>query len=325
MEQLSFDDLPGDGPPAQKLHGHGRGANLRKDDDGRECGACGHYKPWDDFHISKANRYGHVTICKPCMVIKGAEKTKARQAARPPKVTPKCLLPICDEDFHCCGYCKRHYEQWRILGRPEDFTGIPVVKPVERPDLPGELWRAIPTYEGIYEASDHGRVWSIPRLLESGRLAGKQVGGLILAGDLSDPRGYVRYGLKRPGERQQTHHNAHRLVLWAFTGENPPELDTRHLDGNPANNRWAPGGTDEEIIANGGNLVYGTRSENAHDRVRHGTWVNNNKYTDATHCINGHAFDEANTYWRPTGGRACKACPKEKAAARRAAAKKEAA
>ncbi len=25
-------------------------------------------------------------------------------------------------------------------------------------------------------------------------------------------------------------------------------------------------------------------------------------------CVNGHPFDEANTYWRPGGGRACRAC-----------------
>lgn len=29
---------------------------------------------------------------------------------------------------------------------------------------------------------------------------------------------------------------------------------------------------------------------------------------DKTHCPDGHAFDEANTYWRPKGGRDCKAC-----------------
>lgn len=27
-----------------------------------------------------------------------------------------------------------------------------------------------------------------------------------------------------------------------------------------------------------------------------------------THCHRGHPFDEANTYWRPDGGRDCKAC-----------------
>ncbi len=27
-----------------------------------------------------------------------------------------------------------------------------------------------------------------------------------------------------------------------------------------------------------------------------------------THCIHGHLFDEANTYWRKCGGRACRRC-----------------
>lgn len=27
-----------------------------------------------------------------------------------------------------------------------------------------------------------------------------------------------------------------------------------------------------------------------------------------THCAHGHAFDEANTYYRPRGGRGCRAC-----------------
>ena len=31
-----------------------------------------------------------------------------------------------------------------------------------------------------------------------------------------------------------------------------------------------------------------------------------------THCKHGHPFDEENTYWRPTGGRMCLACKRER-------------
>jgi hypothetical protein len=232
---------------------------------------------------------------------------------RPPRVKPTCSIAECGGDARCRTWCNRHYELWRKYGSPHGPS-------VERPDLPGENWRPVPTFGGLYEVSDFGRVWSVLRQAGNGMF----VGGQILKGDLSDPRGYVRVGLKRPGDRRPRHYSVHRLVLWAFTGENPPELDTRHLDGNPANNRWAPGATDDEIRAAGGNLAFGTASENAHDRVRHGTWVNNNRFVGATKCVNDHDFDEANTYWRPGGGRACKACARERAARYRAAAREAA-
>jgi predicted XRE-type DNA-binding protein len=40
-------------------------------------------------------------------------------------------------------------------------------------------------------------------------------------------------------------------------------MECRHLDGNPENNRVD-------------NLCWGTRSENAQDSMKHGTFVNNN-------------------------------------------------
>ena len=189
-----------------------------------------------------------------------------------------------------------------------------------RPDLPGEHWRPVPTYEGLYEISDFGRVWGLPRRARDGRF----IAGRIRKADRSARGGYARVGLVRLDSPKPEKYFVHRLVLWAFTGENPADLDTRHLDGNPANNRWTPGETEEEIRANGGNLMFGTRSENAHDRVRHGTWVNNNRFVGVTKCVNGHDFDEANTYWRPTGGRACKACARERRANYRAAAREAA-
>lgn len=41
------------------------------------------------------------------------------------------------------------------------------------------------------------------------------------------------------------------------------------------------------------------------------------KRREQTHCKNGHAFDEANTYFRPTGGRICRACNRARQQARK--------
>lgn len=49
----------------------------------------------------------------------------------------------------------------------------------------------------------------------------------------------------------------HRLVLLAYVGLPAPGQVTRHLDGNPGNNAIS-------------NLAWGTESENAQDRIRHG-------------------------------------------------------
>lgn len=72
------------GKPTRWIKGHGR--RKRIDDGGRECGECGDYKPWDDFHISRTVKHGHVTTCKPCMAAKASEAwvnggRAARQAA----------------------------------------------------------------------------------------------------------------------------------------------------------------------------------------------------------------------------------------------------
>ena len=51
---------------------------------------------------------------------------------------------------------------------------------------------------------------------------------------------------------------AHRAVLEAFVGPCPPGQQSRHLDGDPRNNTTS-------------NLRWGTPSENADDKRRHGT------------------------------------------------------
>jgi Recombination endonuclease VII len=78
MEQLTFDLSASGSTPAKK----GRGVRRRIDDLGRECGDCGQYKPWDDFHISRGTAYGHTTTCKPCAIDKSRERSAAKRRER---------------------------------------------------------------------------------------------------------------------------------------------------------------------------------------------------------------------------------------------------
>jgi len=87
--------------------------------------------------------------------------------------------------------------------------------------------------------------------------------------------------------------SVHGLVMLAFVGPRPDNLEVLHFDGNKLNNRLD-------------NLRYGTSSENKFEAVRQGLNFNANK----THCINGHEFTPDNTYDHG-GNRGCKTCHRE--------------
>ena len=117
-----------------------------------------------------------------------------------------------------------------------------------------------------------------------------------------NPRGYLYVNFSRPGFRQTF--QVHVLVMLTFAGPCPEGKQVRHLNGMPDDNRWAPGDDEAQVIAAGGNLIYGTPKENAEDRdERHRT----NYESNLTHCPQNHPYDEENTYWYK-GTRQCKAC-----------------
>lgn len=113
------------------------------------------------------------------------------------------------------------------------------------PVAPQEQWCGIPGHPD-YQVSDQGRVRSRARpggwrVLRCGRFPDKP---------------YRRVALKTPGGAYK-HHMVHVLVLEAFVGPCPAGMQTRHLDGDGANNRLD-------------NLRWGTPKENAEDQDRHG-------------------------------------------------------
>jgi hypothetical protein len=168
---------------------------------------------------------------------------------------------------------------------------------VQRPA--DQKWLPVPGWEGLYEVSDQGLIWSnYPWQKRPGHLLKTP----------PDKHGYQQLNLSRGGA--STHSLVHMLVATAFHGPRPPGMECRHLDGNPANNAAT-------------NLTWGTSTENNRDLVRHGTHYS--KFRDATHCVHGHEFTPEDTGWRdrPSGGRFCIACKKrrnkEQAARRKAA------
>jgi hypothetical protein len=118
--------------------------------------------------------------------------------------------------------------------------------------IPAEVWRAVPGYEGLYQASNFGRLRS--RWVRGHRKLCDE--WTILRG-IKKRYGYIHHGL-RDQQGNCRSRGAHRIVYEAFAGIPPDGIDCRHLDGNSGNNHLS-------------NLRWSTRVENIRDRTLHGT------------------------------------------------------
>lgn len=110
----------------------------------------------------------------------------------------------------------------------------------------GEVWRPIPGYEGLYQVSNRGRVWSSWR------------GGRLLKAVHAGRPGYLRLRVILCNGETRRQVGVHQLVMLAFVGPCPPGMEVLHNDGNEYRNWWPE------------NLRYGTHKENQQDMVRHG-------------------------------------------------------
>jgi hypothetical protein len=129
----------------------------------------------------------------------------------------------------------------------------------------------------VWSAGGQGRDQRPVRSIDRINSAGRQVKGQIL----SIAEGTQRRSVTRRGylqtkvysdEGKQETKTVHSLILLANVGPPPEGMQTRHLDGEPWNNRWEPG--DEETTkAAGGNLIYGTGPEQHKDQVKAGTFT----------------------------------------------------
>jgi WD40 repeat protein len=125
-----------------------------------------------------------------------------------------------------------------------------------------EIWKVIPGYENLYEASSEGRIRSVDRTVRTfSARAGKETllrrRGKILSLN-TGPRGYLLVSLSKDGVVRTRRVN--RLVCCAFYGSQPETVLACHNDGNQVNNRSK-------------NLRWDTPSANQADRKLHGTAI----------------------------------------------------
>lgn len=128
--------------------------------------------------------------------------------------------------------CHPHYRIWLVRGR------VLPRRPICRE------WRPIPGFEGYYDASDSGLIWSIRKCQP---LVQSPTGS-----------GYLQVTLSVGGRTHSI--GVHQLIALTFIGRCPPGMEVLHGEGNVKTNNDRT------------NLRYGTRAENLQQSVREGTF-----------------------------------------------------
>ena len=117
-----------------------------------------------------------------------------------------------------------------------------------------EIWKDIPNYEGLYQASNLGRVKSLERFRKgkNGFLA--SVKEKILK-TLMLNSGYYQVRLYKNSIGKM--YLIHRLIWETFNGQIPEGYELNHLDEIPSNNRLS----NLSLVTHKENINYGTRNE----------------------------------------------------------------
>lgn len=113
-----------------------------------------------------------------------------------------------------------------------------------------EVWTDIPEYEGRYQVSNMGRVKSLDRSVIDKKGRKHPTTGRVMKPVPDKKTGHLRIGLFKDNKRCVLY--VHRLVMEAFVGQCPSNMEVCHNDGDSSNNRLD-------------NLRYDTRNENMID------------------------------------------------------------
>jgi hypothetical protein len=133
-----------------------------------------------------------------------------------------------------------------------------------------ETWADIPEFEGLYQASDMGRIRSLDRMVTCSTGAIMPIKGTLLKQGISS-NGYYHVSLCNGGKMHTK--RVHRLVMAAFVGPCPDGCEVLHLNGIRTDNKLD-------------NLKYGSHTCNMAFMAEHGTaqYGENNSFAKFTNA-----------------------------------------
>lgn len=196
------------------------------------CSRCGIDKPTYEFYVDR----GRLTArCKSCRITVQSMTAAEREADIAERDDRDEALAVAYDAG-----------AWRDYPWPGEWDAA-------------ESWRPIPSYLGLYEASDKGRVRSL--WFENGKGRRRRQVPHVLR-PYTNTLGYQSVTLVVAGFHNTEH--IHRLVLLSFRGQPADGHIGGHRDGNPSNNALS-------------NLDWITFIENEADKRRHGRTLTGSK------------------------------------------------
>jgi hypothetical protein len=115
-----------------------------------------------------------------------------------------------------------------------------------------EIWKDIPGYEGLYQASNLGGIKRVKGIAWNG-IKHHEIKERILKQQCNHPMGYAHVVLSKNGKTKTI--RVHVLICLTFIGERPQGHHILHINGNPKDNRAC-------------NLRYGNAKENIHQAYK---------------------------------------------------------
>lgn len=109
-----------------------------------------------------------------------------------------------------------------------------------------EEWQDIPEYEGLYQASNLGRIRSCPRLDSLGRKVGR------VLKQIQKPNGYFTVTLHKNNNQKSEY--VHRIVALVFLGE-PGNFEVNHINSDKSDN----GPSNLEYVTHRQNILHSRR------------------------------------------------------------------